>query len=480
MRYFKEPGKKFIFPAIVAILMFIAVFSYYNSKQEALRQLEKAYQERANEDLALLEDSLSGIERDMQQISRNPVVQKTLENRYKTFLEANNDVSSFVEMQFWYLTVSVNSGIDDLEIIAFKDIPRVGNFIYGSSRLNNYHWGKEIKATRSNLIYSEDDKLYMVVPVYKTHTLEMIGVVWVRLNIDYLLQYKSKSASILAWQFSQGYNVLKSGGDLAGEGIVVTAVTHNALFNLRYIVAKPSLLESSLLLLILVISGCAIIIILILYYTAKINRDYEEIIARKQNEDYLQVMVLKAQISPHFLYNIMSMINWKAKYSGQEDISQICLSLADFYRTALNKGQEEISVRDELLNIESYLKLKQHLVEIPFTYSISVAEHCRDLQIINFILQPIVENAIIHGIGSREGDGHIDIEVYTEADDIIMNVKDNGQELVAATDFFENSKGYGVNNVNKRIKLKYGEKYGISLYNDNKGTRVSLRLGKLM
>ncbi len=469
--------------AVVAILLCIGGLSYLNIRSQAVRQLVKGYQDKATEDIGNIEALIMKIERELHYLSRNPVVQKTLQNRYKTYLEANNEIANHVETHFWYLTTSISSGVKEMEIISFREMPQVGNFIYGKNRLEKFAWYDTLKEEKHRLIYAEGKKVYLVYPIYRIQAygiqeIEMIGAIWVRLDIEYLWQKKKDGEAILGWQLKQAEEILQEKGSLT-SGLLVQAESEGTGFRIAYAVARPALLEGGLVMLILVVFGGVAIIVLFLHYTAKMNEDYEKILEEKRKQEYLQAMVLKAQISPHFLYNIMSMINWKAKYSGQEDISRICVDLSNFYRTALNRGKEEITIKDELLNIESYLKLKQHLVEIPFTYQIDIEPDCESLKIINFILQPIVENAILHGIGKREEGGRIRISVKREEEAVLLAVWDNGPELVSKEDFFGNKSGYGIHNVNKRIQLKYGEDYGIFLKNDENGTEVTLRVGVL-
>ncbi len=460
------------------ILLCLGALSYWNTRREATHQLVKGYQDKAEEELNRVDSSILEIERILQYLSKSPVVQKALLNRYETYLEANNDIANHVEGHFWYLTTSVNSGIREIEVISFQDIPRVGNFLYGKDRLAEHDWYDRLREENRRILYTRDRQVYLVYPVYPSQGFSMIGAIWVRLDNEHLWEQRKDRDGILGWEFGLGEDVLQERGNL-DRGIPVQAVSEETNFFINYAIAEPTLLEGGLVMLILVMLGGVAIMVLLVYYTRKINADYEKILEEKRKQEYLQAMVLKAQISPHFLYNIMSMINWKAKYSGQEDISRICLELSEFYRTALNRGREEILVRDELLNIESYLKLKQHLVEFPFTYEISVEEGCHELVMINFVLQPIVENAIIHGIGSREEGGHIRIRVWREGEDLLLSVLDNGLEPVSEEDFFGNKSGYGVGNVHKRIQLKYGDAYGVFVKNKPDGTEVLLKVGVL-
>lgn len=439
------------------------------------KQLLAFYQDKAEEELRAMDHSVQEIERELHFIAMNPVVQKTLQDQYETFLEANNEVSTYIETRFWYLMTSGTSGIQKLEILSFRDIPNVGSFIFGKGRTETYPWYPAFLREQRQFLYVEGTSIYLVYPIYQEGALELIGAIWVELDQENLWNQQLGDPEVLGRKFDLDHTVLLEQGKHT-DGFGVEAVSEETGFHLQYALKRPVLFEGGLVLLILVITGGIVLIILFLHYTDQMKTEYGKILEARKKQEYLQLLVLKAQISPHFLYNIMSMINWKAKYSGQDDISQICRELSDFYRTALNKGQEEITVTDELLNTESYLKLKQHLVEIPFTYQIDVAEGCGNLWIINFILQPIVENAIIHGIGNLESDGRIRISVEQREGDVLIKVQDNGDQPVSQEQFFANKNGYGIKNVNERIQLRYGSDYGVFLNRSDFGTEVLLKI----
>lgn len=460
---------------MIGVLLCLGGLSYWNTRVQSEKQLLAFYQDKAEEGLRATDHSVREVERELHFIAMNPVVQKTLQDQYGTYLEANNEVSTYVETRFWYLTTSETSGIQKLEILFFRDIPNVGNFIFGRERAEAHPWYPSFLQKQRRLLYAEGTSVYLVYPIFQDGTLEMIGAIWVELDQENLWEHRLEDPAILGREFGLEHTVLLKQGKPTG-GIRIEATSKETGFRLQYVVKRSPLLEGGLVLLILVITGGIVLIILFFHYTDQMKTEYGKILEGRKKQEYLQLLVLKAQISPHFLYNIISMINWKAKYSGQEDISRICRELSDFYRTALNKGQEEITVTDELLNTESYLKLKQQLVEIPFAYQIDIDEGCGNLWIINFILQPIVENAIIHGIGNLEGGGRIRISVEQMEGNILIKVEDNGNQPVSQEQFFANKNGYGIKNVNERIQLKYGSGYGVFLSRSDFGTEVLLKI----
>lgn len=206
----------------------------------------------------------------------------------------------------------------------------------------------------------------------------------------------------------------------------------------------------------------------------------------KRNHETLRLSetkLLQAQINPHFLYNSLSMINWKALEAEQEDISRITLSLSTFYRTALNKGKNILLVKDEIANIKSYLDIQLAMHDNSFDVVYDIDDSILKYETLNLILQPLLENAIGHGIDVKtDGRGEIRIEGKENGDFIDFTVSDNGIGMTktqAALILSKSSNGYGVSNVNERIKLYYGEKYAVKIESTpGAGTKVMLHFPK--
>lgn len=206
----------------------------------------------------------------------------------------------------------------------------------------------------------------------------------------------------------------------------------------------------------------------------------------KRNHETLRLSetkLLQAQINPHFLYNSLSMINWKALEAEQEDISRITLSLSTFYRTALNKGKNILLVKDEIANIKSYLDIQLAMHDNSFDVVYDIDDSILKYETLNLILQPLLENAIGHGIDVKtDGRGEIRIEGKENGDFLDFTVSDNGVGMTktqAALILSKSSNGYGVSNVNERIKLYYGEKYAVKIESTpGAGTKVMLHFPK--
>lgn len=206
-----------------------------------------------------------------------------------------------------------------------------------------------------------------------------------------------------------------------------------------------------------------------------INEVYLSKITQKEAE----LKALQAQINPHFLYNTLSLINWKALVAGEEDISRMTLALSTFYRTALNRGRNVLQVETELSNTRAYLEIQSMLHDGNFDYEIEAQTEILQCESLNLILQPLVENAIHHGIEEKtDGRGKITVRGWKEDNCVWFMVEDNGvgmEQEVADKILTMESKGYGVRNVNERIRLCYGEKYAMKVESVvGKGTKMTI------
>lgn len=192
-----------------------------------------------------------------------------------------------------------------------------------------------------------------------------------------------------------------------------------------------------------------------------IQEDYKNKIILKET----QLKALQAQINPHFLYNCLSMINSKALMNGQSEISQLSQLLSVFYRTTLNKGNSETTLQNEIKNIKSYMNIQQLLHDNIFDVTYQIDDSLPEIEIPNLLLQPLVENSLVHGIlPNKSRHGKLFITIAHVMNRIHFTILDNGLgippeklETLLQTD----SSGYGLKNVNERLLLTYGEASGL-------------------
>ena len=201
---------------------------------------------------------------------------------------------------------------------------------------------------------------------------------------------------------------------------------------------------------------------------------------RLQNSE---MKALQAQINPHFLYNSLSIINWKALEAGEDEISRVTLALSTYYRTSLNRGETMTTVSKEIDNIRSYLKIQLIMHDHEFQVAEEIAEGLGDYSTPKLILQPLVENAIDHGLDvSEKKEKILWITVREEKESIFFEVRDNGvgmEQEKAEQILTYKSSGYGVRNVYERIHVLYGEKGEMKAESiPGEGTRVYIRIPK--
>lgn len=197
--------------------------------------------------------------------------------------------------------------------------------------------------------------------------------------------------------------------------------------------------------------------------------------------------LLQSQINPHFLYNTLDAIVWLAEAGEQKKVVSMVGSLSDFFRTSLNQGKDIITIKEELQHSRSYLEIQQMRYQDILNYEIHVPEELHRYLIPKITIQPLVENALYHGIKNKRGLGRIVISGRKEEDFLILQIEDNGigmrkerldqvkegmnQKIPTEKDI------YGLYNVNERIRLNFGEKYGLSIEsNYGEGTVVSIIL----
>ena len=194
-----------------------------------------------------------------------------------------------------------------------------------------------------------------------------------------------------------------------------------------------------------------------------ITENYQNKITLKET----QLLALQAQIHPHFLYNCLSLINSKALINHQPEISEMAQLLSTFYRTSLNRGQSETLLTDEIKNVQSYIKIQLLLNDNSFRVVYQIDPQLPDQKIPNLLLQPLVENAIVHGIlPNKAKHGTLYLTITRVNDQIHFIIMDNGlgipkEKIPSLTQ--TQSDGYGLKNVQERLKLTYGEEYGLTI-----------------
>ncbi|WP_367178526.1 sensor histidine kinase [uncultured Gemmiger sp.] len=199
-----------------------------------------------------------------------------------------------------------------------------------------------------------------------------------------------------------------------------------------------------------------------------------------------ELKALQAQINPHFLYNTLDSIAWMCEQGRNADAVKMVHALARLFRISISKGHELIPIAKEIEHAESYLQIQKYRYKNQFTYAFDVDPACLDYLCNKITLQPIIENAINHGLDLMVEEGHIDVQVKQDGDDIVFRVQDNGvgmsaEQIEAIMQRGPKDRtGIGIKNVNDRLKIYFGKNYGLHISSEpDVGTCVEIRMPKV-
>jgi two-component system sensor histidine kinase YesM len=211
-----------------------------------------------------------------------------------------------------------------------------------------------------------------------------------------------------------------------------------------------------------------------------VNEVYQEKLAQKNAE----IKALQAQINPHFLYNTLDSINWMLLDRGDKDISDIVISLGSLMRYCIDAKAPLVALAEEFEYVASYLRIQKNRLEERLRYELELPHSVRKVLVPKFILQPLVENAILHGIEPQKKPGTIRIVAVDGGENVIIVIEDNGpgipaEALAALNDHTEGEqRGIGLYNVDKRLRLYYGEEHRLTVQNTHDGASIVLTIPK--
>jgi two-component system sensor histidine kinase YesM len=219
----------------------------------------------------------------------------------------------------------------------------------------------------------------------------------------------------------------------------------------------------------------------------KIRTLMSEIIHEQEQKRRLELEALQAQINPHFLYNTLNSVVRMVGMSRNEEVITMITSLSRLFRISLSQGKTIITVREELEHAHHYLTIQQMRFKRKFNFSMNADEDTLECLTLKLVLQPLIENAIVHGIEYHMDEGCIEIRVYRENDKLVFRITDNGvgmteeqmSKLLVGSPIVKSGAGSGVavRNVHDRIQLYYGEAYGLEFNSElEEGTTVWIRI----
>lgn len=198
----------------------------------------------------------------------------------------------------------------------------------------------------------------------------------------------------------------------------------------------------------------------------------------EQNVRRYELQALSSQINPHFLYNTLDTIVWMAEFNDSKRVVEVTKSLAKYFRLALNQGHEQISLKDEIDHVRQYLFIQKQRYGEKLQYEIKELKQYDDYKIPKLILQPLVENAIYHGIKEMNRQGMIRVSVFKNDTQLIVSIYDNGRGFVASettSATLVRLGGVGLKNVNQRLQLQFGKSYHMEIKSEE-NTYTEIRL----
>lgn len=528
----KQLKKSFIFIIMIPVL-FLGGFIFYSSFQYVKRERLAEINNRIEQNEIDLHNRMEQSGKSLIYAVSNYTLQDFLQIDTQDYLELNNASKNVSPLL--YNTILSNQYYKKMRIYTDKEYTIMNDLIHLSKEVQKEQW--YIRTLESDDIgwWFQDEKLFLAKQIKTSYPVKKLGVMKVDIDIDiFRNSFRIFENVPIYIQILMGDETVYEYGKeeyASTLGFVRTDPLGNSGWDIRYIVDKSYFNQdiSGVLLpmLIIVIVLCAVwfsihmlskillrdIVVLVQevneIQTGNLDVDIQEseiedvdILARslknmmnriKQliqqvyvkeiERQSIELDLLQAKINPHFLYNNLSAINWLALDCGQDRIYEITTEMATFYRTALNRGKNVDRLSVEIANIRSYVNLLQISHENSFDIEYDIEEGLLDDIIPIFILQPLVENAVEHGIDQlRAKRGILRISGYTEGGYLVLSVFDNGTALYdksgkGAMQISEY--GYGTSNVHRRIQILCGEDCGLTVSADEEGTTASIKLKEI-
>lgn len=521
--------RSFIVVVVIPVLV-LGAFIFYSSFQFIEKQMVNEIMNIVKQSNMDIENRFEACDDSLRYLAAN--------NDLRNFLLINRedylDISRLSKniSQLIYNVFMLNKYYKSLTIYTDKEFYVLKNFIKVSSEVENEEWYKNVVKSEGSYLWTEGNKVFMGRTIMAAYPTSPIGVIKVEIKNDMVLDsfhifenipikievknnndifYKyidsqwnenprlSNEYDLgigdlkILYQIDKNYYKDYIGIRLGIPLLVVFIVLILAWFLINYftkrlvkdlfiLVEKIEEVQKGNLDVSISLSETTeinILAISIQNLLNKIKQLIREVYTKEIERQNLELDLLQSKMNPHFLYNNLSAINWIALENDQEKICIIATELANFYRTALNKGKNIDKLLIEIENVKAYINLQLISHENSFSVKYDVDEDLLKKEVPLFILQPLVENAIEHGIDQLwDKMGKVEISVKKEGEWLQMKVYDNGKGLYAKignAELPEEKFGYGTSNVQKRIKLLYGNESELKIQADKFGTTVTIR-----
>lgn len=463
--------------AITLIALIFGIYMYVRSYSETRESAINTHKHSAELLVNRLDDYLDNF----QTISFILASDSTLiglcseqQELYDIVLALNNHVEPDI-----YFFLNQNPAIKDITIYVGNSVEIPSQFFSDLDTLSSNEWYDKVEKSRAMQLVNKGDSIIAISPIENHYgTQKHLGYACVEIDTNILFpealaEYKNLNMKVLSADNKEIFN------NVGKQDVSICSLTpSNIDMNLSFSVDKKLTVVRAFNIFAPILLMLSIAIFIGLLFMEILRKNLYEV---KQKQLELELETLQIRVDPHFLYNIMDTINWIAMEGDFERVCEISSELSTYYRTNLNDGKSITTLARELDNIQSYLRLQMIAMSNSFDTEYDIDESLLGYQICNCTLQPLVENAVLHGIKPLRGRrGKITIRFLSEEDEILLYIIDNGVGLEQKSFFSQKGSGYGIRNVSERIKLYFGKEYNVCIQplEDKKGTCAMVRIPK--
>ncbi len=474
-------------------ILFLSLYFQHQLKHEQESTLSRAYDDYSLFMAEQIDQKVSNIKEVMLTLGQNQSLQEALKLRNTNDYYFDKDLRQNFETYIWYNLTSNRSIIKNFRIYSRNAERHIGYFIspyeYADKNVQNI---LEQQSNYVGLTVDANSELYYMYPIFSRFGNEPVAHALAGIDKDKAFSNKGQMSTrenSFASIILMGDKEVKSSypNDFQSPYVEVNRHCPLSSLDLRLLIPYRSLHVDVLPLIFFAVLILVIFVLLFLLINRQLRILREQIIQEQNMVQVLQYNSLQRQMNPHFLYNTLSMINWKAKYAGQEDISDITLRLSKYYRLVLNNGNPYQSLEKAFSMAEIYLSLKKELMDEDLNFELDLDEKIKDRKIINFILQPLVENAVVHGISATGQDGSIKIKAKEVTrnnakeikSEILILIYDDGRGLYHFNYVLDESEsGFAIKNIATRLQLAHGKNYGLALYSGDEVYKLNSDLAE--